>query len=154
MAGVDAFRKFCARLPGATRDIKWGADEVYSVGQKMFAVFGIEGGKARSFSFKVDDARFLELTDRPGIVPAPYLARAHWVAVERADALPAADIEALLARSHALVLAKLPRKVQAEVTGTPAAPSRSKPAKAANSAVARAQGTKAAPAKTLRKRSR
>ena len=112
----EKLRKFCATLPGATRDIKWGADEVYSIGQKMFAVFGVDKGKATGMSFKADDARFLELTDRPGIVPAPYLARAHWVLLERAGALPLAEAQALLARSHALVLAKLPRKVQASLT--------------------------------------
>jgi predicted DNA-binding protein (MmcQ/YjbR family) len=114
----EKLRKFCATLPGATRDIKWGADEVYSVGQKMFAVFGIDRGKGSGMSFKADDARFLELTDRPGIVPAPYLARAHWVLLERADALPLAEAQALLARSHALVLAKLPRKLRASLAPT------------------------------------
>jgi predicted DNA-binding protein (MmcQ/YjbR family) len=111
----DALRKYCATLPGATRDIKWGADEVYSVGEKMFAVFGVDSGKPTGVSFKVDDDRFLELTDRPGIEPAPYLARAHWVALRNAGALPARETRALLARSHALVLAKLPRKVQAQI---------------------------------------
>ena len=47
---IDSLRKYCATLPGATRDIKWGADEVYSVGAKMFAVFWIERGKARTAS--------------------------------------------------------------------------------------------------------
>jgi len=108
----EKLRTFCATLPGATRDIKWGADEVYSVGGKMFAVFGIEKGKATGMSFKADDDRFLELTDRPGIVPAPYLARAHWVLLERGDALPITEAQALIARSHGLVLAKLPRKLQ------------------------------------------
>ena len=122
LSGFEKLRKFCATLPGATRDIKWGADEVYSVGQKMFAVFGIDQGKATGVSFKADDERFLELTDRAGIVPAPYLARAHWVLLERADALPLEETQALLARSHALVLAKLPRKLQASLV--PSTPSR------------------------------
>jgi predicted DNA-binding protein (MmcQ/YjbR family) len=111
-------RRFCATLPGATRDIKWGADEVYSVGQKMFAVFGIDNGRPTGVSFKVDDARFLELTDRPGIEPAPYLARAHWVALRDAAALPEREARELLARSHALVLAKLPRKLKASIAGS------------------------------------
>jgi predicted DNA-binding protein (MmcQ/YjbR family) len=117
-------RKYCATLAGATRDIKWGADEVYSVGGKMFAVFGVANGKPTGVSFKVDDERFLELTDRPGIVPAPYLARAHWVALEAADALSESEARALLARSHALVLAKLPRKTQAQLAGASTPPPR------------------------------
>jgi predicted DNA-binding protein (MmcQ/YjbR family) len=128
---LESIRKFCAALPATTRDIKWGADEVYSVGSKMFAVFWVDKGKAKTVSFKVDDERFLELTDRPGIIPAPYLARAHWVQIERADALADVEARALLERSYALVLAKLPRKVQAAlvVKEDPPAPSRRKTAR-------------------------
>ncbi len=108
----DALRRHCAALPGATRDIKWGADEVYSVGDKMFAVFRIDNGLARTASFKCDPGRFLELTDLPGIVPAPYLARAHWVQIRERRALPDAAAIDLLTRSHELVLARLPRKLR------------------------------------------
>jgi predicted DNA-binding protein (MmcQ/YjbR family) len=117
---IDSLRKYCATLPGATRDIKWGADEVYSVGAKMFAVFWIERGKARTASFKCDAERFLELTDQEGIVPAPYLARAHWVQVRETKALPDAAARELVQRSHALVMAKLTRKEQAAITAQPA----------------------------------
>ncbi len=112
---LDSLRAFCASLPAATKDIKWGADEVYSVGGKMFAVFWIDGGHARTASFKCDPARFLELTDVPGIVPAPYLARAHWVQVRDPGALRIAEVKALLRDSHARVLAGLPRKLRGAI---------------------------------------
>ncbi len=108
----ETLRKHCAALPGAARDIKWGADEVYSVGGKMFAVFWIDKGQARSVSFKCETERFLELTDLPGVVPAPYLARAHWVQVRDAHALSDATVQALVERSRALVAARLPKKVR------------------------------------------
>jgi predicted DNA-binding protein (MmcQ/YjbR family) len=108
-------RRFCAALPATTQDVKWGEDLCFSVGGRMFAVTWLKAGKAQGFSFKVDDDRFLELTDRPGIVPAPYLARAHWVQVKEAGALNDAEAEALLARSHALVAARLTRKLQREL---------------------------------------
>ncbi len=110
---LETLRKFCGGLPGATRDIKWGADEVYSVGEKMFAVFWIDKDKAKTVSFKAGADRFLELTDLSGIVPAPYLARAHWVQVQDVKALSDADARALVAHSHALVAAKLPKKIRA-----------------------------------------
>jgi predicted DNA-binding protein (MmcQ/YjbR family) len=110
---LEALRKFCGGLPGATRDIKWGADEVYSVGAKMFAVFWIDKKKAKTVSFKAGADRFLEPTDLSGIVPAPYLARAHWVQVQDAKALSDADACALVTHSHALVAAKLPKKIRA-----------------------------------------
>jgi predicted DNA-binding protein (MmcQ/YjbR family) len=64
---------------------------------------------------KVDDDRFLELTDRPGIIPAPYLARARWVAVDSADALSDEEAAQLLRRSYELVFAKLTKKLQREI---------------------------------------
>lgn len=114
---VDKLRRYCATLPGATMDIKWGADECHSVGAKMFAVFMVQQRANPSFSFKCDPERFLELTDRPGIIPAPYLARAHWVQVKTADALTDAQARALLARAHALVFGRLTRRAQAAITG-------------------------------------
>ena len=114
-ASFGALRRHAASLPGATRDIKWGADECYSVGGKMFAVFGIDNGRELGMSIKVEPERFLELTDIEGIVPAPYLARARWVKFERADALPAGDVKRLIARSHALIAAKLTRAAREAV---------------------------------------
>jgi predicted DNA-binding protein (MmcQ/YjbR family) len=66
-------------------------------------------------SFKVEDDRFLELTDRPGIIPAPYLARAKWVYVENAKALDDREAAALLRRSYELIFAKLTKKLQREI---------------------------------------
>jgi predicted DNA-binding protein (MmcQ/YjbR family) len=114
---LDAIRRYCATLPGATRDIKWGADEVYSVGGKMFAVFWVDHGHARTVSFKADPARFLELTDRPGIVPAPYLARAHWVQIREPKSVAEPDARDLVRDSHERVLRGLSKKAQAAITG-------------------------------------
>lgn len=112
VVNFERARAFCARLPAATQDVKWGADLCFSVGGKMFAVTMLKGSKARGFSFKVDAHRFLELTDRPGIRPAPYLARAKWICVDDGDALTDAEARELLARSHALVASKLTRKLR------------------------------------------
>lgn len=115
-AGFDAQRALSATLPAATEDVKWGADLVHSVGGKMFVVYLLDGqGVARSCSFKVDDDRFLELTAVPGVTPAPYLARAKWVQVKHPHGLAAADLDALIRRSHALVAAGLTKKLQREL---------------------------------------
>jgi len=82
----------------------------------MFALCGETGGEG--ISFKVDDDRFLELTDRPGFIPAPYLARARWVKLVGLDAVGDAEAAALLRRSHALVFAKLTKKLQHEIGGS------------------------------------
>jgi predicted DNA-binding protein (MmcQ/YjbR family) len=103
----------CRSFLGATESTKWDNDLVFSVGDKMFAITNL--GEATGISFKVDDERFLELTDRPGIIPAPYLARAKWVYVEDADALGNDEAAQLLRRSYALVFGKLTKKLQREI---------------------------------------
>ncbi|SHH43146.1 MmcQ/YjbR family DNA-binding protein [Massilia sp. CF038] len=111
----EAAKALCRTFPGCTEDVKWGCDAVFSVGAKMFAVTN-QDVPATGISFKVDDDRFLELTDRPGIIPAPYLARVKWVRVEKASALSDKEAAALLRRSYELVFAKLSKKMQREIT--------------------------------------
>ena len=110
----EAAKKLCRSFPGATEDVKWETNIVFSVGTKMFAVTD-DASPPSGISFKVEDERFLELTDRPGIIPAPYLARAKWVYVEKAGALGDKEAAALLRRSYQLVFAKLTRTLQKEI---------------------------------------
>lgn len=112
---VAALKKHALSLPGATQDVKWGADWVASVGGKMFFVASVDDRSTMGISFKVDEHRFLELTGLAGIVPAPYLARVKWVQVKDPKALAPAELKALVTRSHALVLARLPKKLQKEL---------------------------------------
>ena len=111
---IQAAKALCRTFPGATEDVKWGDCLVFAVGQKMFA-WTDNGENAVGISFKVEDERFLELTDRPGIIPAPYLARAKWVRVENLRKLPEAEARALLLRSYELVFGKLTKKLQREL---------------------------------------
>ena len=101
--------------PGVASGIKWEDDLVFTVAGKMFCVLCIRGALAGRMSFKVEDARFLELTERPGFVPAPYLARAHWVLVSKPESRPAGELRELLRRSYELVREKLPKKTQREL---------------------------------------
>jgi len=108
-------QSFCATLPEVRSDIKWGADLCFTIDAKMFAVFGLHGGKPANIGFKCDPERFLELTDQDGIIPAPYLARAHWVLVEKAGALSDAQARALIQRSYELIVSKLSKRRQSEL---------------------------------------
>jgi predicted DNA-binding protein (MmcQ/YjbR family) len=111
--GADRIYAFCRGLPGVTEDVKWGDDLVFSVGGKMFAGFRLPAGEP--IGFKVDPAIFGALIRRRGIVPAPYAARFHWVSVAKRSTLPAGTLEEFLAASHALVAAKLPRRLRAKL---------------------------------------
>lgn len=106
----DSLRALVGAWPGVTEDIKWGTDLVFSVVGKMFCV--LDTGGSDRLSFKVEDERFLELTERPGVIPAPYLARARWVSVVAPRALAESELHALLRRSYQLVRAKLTKAEQ------------------------------------------
>lgn len=108
---TEKLKNFCLKFPGATANLQWDDDRVFKIGGKMFACSGLDADSR--YSFKVDDERFLELTDQPGIVPAPYLARARWVQIDPAACqLSDRELEALLKRSYEIVFGKLPKKTQ------------------------------------------
>jgi predicted DNA-binding protein (MmcQ/YjbR family) len=109
---VDWLRDLCLSFPHATEHVQWGYDLVFKVGGKMFAITPLEPAPVW-LTFKASEESFVELTERPGIIPAPYLARAKWVALETRDALPAEELAQLLRLSYDLVFAKLPRKTRA-----------------------------------------
>ena len=108
---IEQLRKVCLSFPSATEQIQWGDDLLFKVAGKMFAITPLEPAGVW-LSFKVTPENFLELTERPGIIPAPYLARAQWIALESRDALSPAELASLLRSSYDLVCAKLPRKTR------------------------------------------
>ena len=111
---LDLARRHCRSFPHVTETVQWGDNLVFKVGGKIFAIASLEPAEIW-LSFKCSDEDFADLTERPGIVPAPYLARAHWVALETEDAMPAAELRAALKNAYALVEAKLPRKTRAQL---------------------------------------
>lgn len=122
---VDFLRNLCLSFPRATEHVQWGDDLVFKVAGKMFAITPLEPARVW-LTFKATDESFAELTERPGIIPAPYLARAKWVALETKDALPSAELSELLRISYDLVVAKLPRKTR-EALSHPASSKKSAP---------------------------
>lgn len=108
-------RGLIAAWPGTDAETKWEDDLCFMVAGKMFCVLCVGGRDIGRLSFKVEDERFLEFTDRPGFAPAPYLARAHWVTVADPGAQDPAELEALVRRAYELVRAKLSKKLQREL---------------------------------------
>lgn len=109
---IEAVREYCLALPHATESIQWGNDLVLKVGGKMFAVMVLEPARVW-ISFKCSPEDFAELTERPGIIPAPYAARYHWVALESKDALTNSELRDRLRESYDLVFTKLTKKARA-----------------------------------------
>lgn len=116
-------RKLCLALPHTTETVQWGEHLVFKVGGKIYAVASLEPREVW-LSFKCSSDDFISLTEQPGIIQAPYFARAQWVALETFDALPAAELHRLLTQAHQLILEKLPRKKQAELAETRSAPAK------------------------------
>lgn len=108
---VDWVRDLCLSFPSATEQVTWGIDLTFRISGKIFAVTVLEPAKVW-LSFKCSPETFADLTERAGIIPAPYMARAQWVALETKDALPKEELAGLLRESYDLVFAKLPRKTR------------------------------------------
>jgi predicted DNA-binding protein (MmcQ/YjbR family) len=110
-ADIDWVRELCLGFPHVTEQVTWGADLTFRISGKIFAVTVLEPAKVW-LSFKCSPENFAELTERAGIIPAPYMARAQWVALETKDALAKQELAALLRESYELVLARLPKKTR------------------------------------------
>ncbi|HEY5347481.1 MAG TPA: MmcQ/YjbR family DNA-binding protein [Rhizomicrobium sp.] len=111
-----AIEKLCLSLPGVTLEYPFGPAKVFKVGGKMFSLISIgENGKAEGVWFKAGETSFAILTRIKGIKPCPYLARAHWVAMEGLKPLTPKELRAYLIRAHARAAQTLSRKKRKEL---------------------------------------
>lgn len=110
---LTALRQFALSLPHTTVVKQWGECLVFKVAAKMFFLIVLDGEMVEGVIFKCTPEEFDGLTDIDGIIQAPYCAKRHWVKVEDLAALPAPELERRIRRSYDLVVAKLPKKVQA-----------------------------------------
>ena len=108
---IEGLRQYCLALPHSTETVQWGNDLVFKIGGKMYAVLPLEPGPYW-LSFKCSPENFADLTERAGVVPAPYLARAQWVALSELAALTRAEVKAFVRAAYEMVLLKLPKKTR------------------------------------------
>ena len=111
---IEAIRRYCLTFPHATENVQWGADLCFKVDGKLFAVAAMEPGSVR-LCFKCTSESFAELCERPGIRPAPYMARAQWVALEQFNTLPDSELREAIAQSYRLVWERLPKRRRLEL---------------------------------------
>ncbi|MEH6726051.1 MAG: MmcQ/YjbR family DNA-binding protein [Hyphomicrobiales bacterium] len=121
---LDEYNAVCKGLTGTTHVVQWGGSHVWKVGGKIFAISdlgtgpdkaepGVDG--AIAVAFKCGDMSYRMLTELPGIIPAPYLARAKWVRVEPDAEFSDADRTSYLTEAYRIISAKLTKKLQAEL---------------------------------------
>ena len=123
---IDWLRPYCLSFPQATESMQWEA-LVFKVAGKIFAIAALEPER-HVLSIKCAEEKFAEMVECPGVVPAPYLARAKWIAFESEDAIPHQELRGLIRESYDLVFAKLPRRVREELA-KPAPKPRKRPRK-------------------------
>jgi predicted DNA-binding protein (MmcQ/YjbR family) len=114
---VESLRAYLLSLPHVEETMQWGDNLVFwaadkAIGGKMFAVANLGREGNRVISFAAGQERFAELVEVEGAFPAPYLARAFWVALERYDVFPSAELKEHLRHGYELVFAKLPKRTK------------------------------------------
>jgi predicted DNA-binding protein (MmcQ/YjbR family) len=118
---AERIREFLSTLPHvvetASDTTRWGDKIVFSVGDQaiggeMFSQIDFEKDGRAVLSFAADPERFHELIEIDGVIPAPYRARLHWIALMRWDAIVDSDLKDLLRNAWALRYAKLPKQIR------------------------------------------
>jgi predicted DNA-binding protein (MmcQ/YjbR family) len=126
MMDAERVREYLLKLPHVAETMQWGANLVFwvgdkAIGGKMFALLNLDDDQQGVLSFAAGPERYAELLETEGVYPAPYLARAHWVAIRHWGVLRSSELEELLKSGHGLVYAKLPKKTRDVLAMPPAA---------------------------------
>lgn len=111
---LSEIRNYCLSLPGVTEDIKWGDHLCFSVGGKMFLVTSPDNYPVTA-SIKTTDEDFNELTNREGIIPAPYMARNKWVHLDNIARFSDKEWIKLLDIAYNLKLSQLSKKAKTKI---------------------------------------
>jgi predicted DNA-binding protein (MmcQ/YjbR family) len=113
----ERIRAICMAFPHVAETVNWGHHLVYwagdrDIGGKMFAMTDLDGTGTGVLWFHCGAERFHELLEIDGIIASPYLAKAHWVTLERWDALRPREIEEELRRARDLIFERLPKRTK------------------------------------------
>ena len=104
---IEILRSICLSFPAVTEYVKWQTNLCFCVGGKIFCIANLE--PPYTFSFKVTDEEFDELSETNGFKPAPYLARAKWVLVVDSKKLNKSDLKNYLQQSYNMIKSKTPK---------------------------------------------
>lgn len=117
---VEQLKSLCGSLAGATEALHAAPSNVlvYAIGGKNFAYFKTSEPERWRFSIRVSADRFLELTDTPGVKPARYMGRFHWVTIARVEQFPADYLAELVDWSYRKALSSLSKAQQRAMGGT------------------------------------
>lgn len=114
---AERVRAYLLHLPHVVETMQWGANLVFwvgdkAIGGKMFAMLNLDDDQKAVLSFAAGPERYAELLETEGVFPAPYLARAHWVALKHWGVFRSSELEDLLEQGRQLVYNKLSWKAR------------------------------------------
>ncbi len=111
---TEDVKQYCSELPGSKASQKGPPANIltYKVGNKKFAYFKTSEPEQWRFSLRVTPEQFLELTDQPGIKPARYMHRFHWISIVSVARLPEAYLRMLINNSYERALQSLSKKAR------------------------------------------
>ncbi len=114
---VKQLKDYCRTFQGVIpRDSGYPSNVLYySVSGKKFAYFKTSEPEKWRFSIRVSSDRFLELTDQPGIKPARYMHRFHWITIVNVQSVDEGDFKELIEWSYAKAFSSLSKKAQSEI---------------------------------------
>jgi predicted DNA-binding protein (MmcQ/YjbR family) len=123
---AERIREYLLKLPHVVETLQWGANLVFwvgdkAIGGKMFAVLNLDQDQKAIFSFPAGPERYADLLESEDVIPAPYLARAHWVAIRHWGVFRTSELEEHLKIAHGLVYAKLPKRTRDVLALSPSA---------------------------------
>jgi len=112
---IEELRDFCLALPGATEGFPFGEDTlVFKVGGKMFLLIGLS--ETGSFNVKCEPELAIELRERhPEVKPGYHMNKRLWNTVSMVGSLSNKQLKEMIDHSYHLVVAGLPKKIQAEI---------------------------------------
>ena len=116
---VEELKLLCRGFGGASEVLHGAPSNVltYSVGDKNFAYFKTNEPEKWRFSIRVSPDRFLELTGMPGVKPARYMGRFHWVTIVNVLQFPSAYLAELVEYSYHKALHSLSKARQRDIVG-------------------------------------
>jgi predicted DNA-binding protein (MmcQ/YjbR family) len=122
---AERIRAFLLTLPHVVETMQWGANLVFwvgdkAIGGKMFALVNLDGDGRAIISYSAGPERYAELLEIEGILPAPYMARIFWVAIERWSVFRTPEWEQELRAAHTLTFNKFPPRARASLAMPPA----------------------------------
>ena len=111
---IEDIQNICRKFSQVTEEIKWETHLCFCVGGKIFLITSPDDSPVTA-SFKVNDEDFVTLSEKEGLMPAPYLARYKWIYTDNINRLTGKQWEQYLKIAYELVASKLSAKIKKQL---------------------------------------